>query len=70
MTFLHLQASLDTLLSGVTPAIGHILDRALAGEDITVEEAGQLFDASGTDLLIMTAVADCLRKKSVGDVVT
>lgn len=70
MTFLHLQTSLDALLSGVTPAIGRILDRALAGEDITVEEAGQLFDASGADLLIMMAMANHLRKKSVGDVVT
>ena len=70
MIFPHLQRSLETLLSGVTPAVGRILDRALAGEDITVEEGSQLFDASGSDLLVMTAVADYLRKKSVGDVVT
>ncbi|MGH7775472.1 MAG: 5-amino-6-(D-ribitylamino)uracil--L-tyrosine 4-hydroxyphenyl transferase CofH [Candidatus Binatia bacterium] len=70
MTLPHLQTSLDALLSGVTPPIGLILDRALAGEDITVEEGTQLFDASGADLLIMTAVADYLRKKTVGDVVT
>lgn len=70
MTIPHLQNSLDALLSGVTPAIGHILDRALAGEDITVEEATQLFDASGTNLLVMTAAADYLRKTTVGDVVT
>lgn len=70
MTIPHLQNSLDALLSGVTPAVGHILDRALAGEDITVEEATWLFDASGTDLLVMTAAADYLRKTTVGDVVT
>lgn len=70
MTIPHLQNSLDALLSGVTPAVGHILDRALAGEDITVEEATRLFDASGTDLLVMTAAADYLRKTTVGDVVT
>ena len=70
MTLPHLQTSLDALLSGVTPAIGRILDRALAGEDITVEEGAQLFDASGSDLLVMTAAADYLRKKTVGDVVT
>jgi FO synthase subunit 2 len=62
--------SLDALLSGVTPAIGWILDRALAGEDITVDEASQLFDASGNDLLVITAAADYLRKKTAGDVVT
>jgi len=70
MTTPQLQNSLDTLLSGVTPVIGRILERALAGEDITVEEATELFDASGTDLLVMTAAADYLRKKTVGDVVT
>ena len=58
MKLSHLQMSLDALLSGVTPAIGSILDRALAGEDITVDEASQLFDASGDDLLVMTAAAD------------
>jgi FO synthase subunit 2 len=70
MSFSHLQVSLDALLSGVTPTIGRILDRALAGADITVEEGAQLFDASGTDIPIMTAAADHLRRKTVGDVVT
>lgn len=70
MALSHLEMSLDALLTDVSPAIGHILDRALAGGDITVEEATHLFDASGADLLIMTAVADYLRKKAVGDVVT
>jgi FO synthase subunit 2 len=35
-----------------------------------VEEGALLFDASGNDLLIMTAAADYLRQKTVGDVVT
>jgi len=70
MTISPLRNSLDALLAGVTPAVGCILDRALAGEDITVEEAARLFDASGTDLLVMTAAADYLRQKTVGDVVT
>jgi FO synthase subunit 2 len=66
----HLWTCFDALFSDVTPMIGRILDRALAGEDITVEEGTRLFDASGRDLFIITAVADSLRKKSVGDVVT
>ncbi|MEK6614347.1 MAG: hypothetical protein AABZ66_05620, partial [Candidatus Binatota bacterium] len=66
----HLQKSLDALLSDVTTATGRILDRALGGLDITVDEAARLFDASGTDLTVMTAAADYLRKKTVGDVVT
>lgn len=70
MAFSHLATSLDRLFSEVTPSIGQILDRALANEDVTTEEGAQLFDASGTDLLVITAVADHLRKQSVGDVVT
>ncbi len=70
MTLAHLRASLDSLLSGVTLPIGRILDRALAGEEIAVEEGARLFDASGADLVVITAVADHLRKQSVGDVVT
>lgn len=66
----HLQTSLDSLLSAVAPATGRILDRALAGEEITVEEGTQLFEASGADLLALIAAADHLRKTSVGDVVT
>lgn len=65
-----LRGVLDSLLSGVTPAVGRILDRALTGEDITVDEATRLFDASGADLLAMTAAADQLRRQTVGDVVT
>jgi len=64
------RSSLDSLLSGVTLDVGRVLDRALGGKDITVDEAALLFDASGADLLAITAAADHLRKQSVGDVVT
>lgn len=70
MLFLHLETSLDRLFSDVTPSIGAILDRALAEEEITIDEAARLFEAAGTDLLVITAVADHLRRKTVGDVVT
>lgn len=70
MEFPHLRSSLDSLLSNVTPSIGRVLDRALAGDDISVDEAAELFDAPGADLLVITAVADHLRKQTVGDVVT
>jgi 7,8-didemethyl-8-hydroxy-5-deazariboflavin synthase CofH subunit len=70
MSFSHLQRSFDRLLSSVTPTIGRILDRAISGADITLEEASQLFDAEGSDLLAMTAAADYLRAQTVGDVVT
>jgi FO synthase subunit 2 len=50
--------------------IADILDKALAGDDITVEEAVTLFGAKGASLTALTLVADELRRRSVGDVVT
>src|ERR1043166_9679206 len=70
MNFPHLKNSLDQLFSTVAAETGHILDRALSGVDITIEEATRLFDADGSDLLAMTAAADYLRAKTVGDAVT
>jgi FO synthase subunit 2 len=70
MEFPQLQNCLDRLLSSVTPSTGHILDRALSGADLTIDEASQLFDADGSDLLAMTAAADHLRAQTMGDVVT
>jgi 7,8-didemethyl-8-hydroxy-5-deazariboflavin synthase CofH subunit len=70
MALEQLRSGLESLLSNVTPPIGRILDRALAGNDISVDEAAELFDAPGADLLVITAVADHLRKQTVGDIVT
>ena len=70
MNFSHLQASLERLLSDVTPATGRILDRALSGADLTIEEATELFDSDGSDLLALIAAADSLRARTAGDVVS
>ncbi len=70
MDFPHLQSSFERLLSTLTPAISRILDRALSNHEIAVDEATQLFDAEGSDLLAMTAAADYLRSQTIGDVVT
>jgi 7,8-didemethyl-8-hydroxy-5-deazariboflavin synthase CofH subunit len=70
MVFSHLKVALDSSLSSVTPSIGRVLDRALAGSDITVDEAAELFEASGADVPVIVAVADHLRKRSRGDVVS
>jgi 7,8-didemethyl-8-hydroxy-5-deazariboflavin synthase CofH subunit len=70
MSLPHLQTAFDRLLSTVSSTVGHILDHALTGADITVDEATSLFDADGSDLPALTAAADYLRAKTVGDVVT
>ena len=70
MIFPHLQDSLGEILSNVNPEVGRILERALAGAELTIEEASRLFDADGADLLAMASAANHLRSKTVGDVVT
>jgi 7,8-didemethyl-8-hydroxy-5-deazariboflavin synthase CofH subunit len=65
-----LESSLERLLRKVSPQTAEILDHALCGKDITVDEATQLFDAEGSDLLALIAAADDLRSRTVGDVVT
>src|SRR4249919_1039134 len=70
MSLPHLQTALDRLLSTVSSTVGHILDHALTGVDITVDEATSLFAADGSHLPALTAAADYLRAKTVGDVVT
>ncbi|HEU4760420.1 MAG TPA: hypothetical protein VFT91_10630, partial [Dehalococcoidia bacterium] len=42
-----LRDALDRLLAATTPTVARILDRALAGDDISVDEATALFDAQG-----------------------
>ena len=61
---------LDRLLASASLDVARILDRVLAGHDVTIEEGERLFDAHGHDLLLVTLVADELRRRAVGDVVT
>jgi 7,8-didemethyl-8-hydroxy-5-deazariboflavin synthase CofH subunit len=70
MSLPHLQSALERALSTVSSTVGGILDRALDGVNITVDEATSLFDADGPDLLALMAAADYLRAKTVGDIVT
>ena len=61
---------LSAMISTVTPATAAVLDRALAGEDITPEEAVVLFTAEGQDYNALVMAADELRRRTVGDIVT
>ena len=63
-------ASLEHLVGTVEPAVGRILDHALEGRDISVEEAITLFRTSGLELTALVMAADELRRRSVGDIVT
>ena len=68
--FPHLERTLDRLRGLADPMTARILDRVLSDHEITVEEGERLFSVHGVELLLLTAVADELRRRSVGDVVT
>jgi 7,8-didemethyl-8-hydroxy-5-deazariboflavin synthase CofH subunit len=61
-------AAPDPSLAG--PELAPILERALAGHELSVEEGTRLFEASGAELAPLLAAADYLRRQAVGDQVT
>ena len=63
-------ATLVALINTLRPDVAAVLENALAGGDISVEEADILFATSGPEFTAMTLVADELRRRSVGDLVT
>ena len=69
-SFPHLQSSLNALLERVHPDIARILDKALAGHEVSAEEGALLFSAEGAGLAALMATADELRRRANGDVVT
>ena len=70
MNLPHLESSLNRLFATVSRSTAAVLDRALSGQDISIDEATTLFEADGSDLLAILAAADQLRAQTVGDVVT
>ena len=61
---------LDRIISKISTQVARVLDLALNGEDISVNQALTLFNSTGLDLNATVLVADQLRRESVGDVVT
>ena len=62
--------SLEALVGTIEPTVGRALTHALEGKDITVEQAVSLFDASGLEVNAIQMVADELRRRTSGDLVT
>jgi FO synthase subunit 2 len=63
-------ASFDALLRSSDPLISDTLNRALDEKEISISEATRLFYAKGLDFHLIGIVADELRKRRVGDIVT
>ena len=61
---------LEGLLRDISPQVAGVLDGALDGRDISVDEALVLLAASGRDLSAVLMAADEMRRRRVGDVVT
>ena len=62
--------SLSALIGGLAPSTARVLDRALAGDDISVDDAVELFDTTGAEFAALGMVADELRRRAVGDLAT
>jgi FO synthase subunit 2 len=62
--------SLDRLLGTVRLPVARTLSDALEGRDITVDQAVDLLNATGLELNATVMVADELRRRAVGDIVT
>ncbi len=63
-------SSFESLLKDSDPLIADTLNRALEEKEISVSEAARLFYAKGLDFHLIGMVADELRKRRVGDIVT
>ncbi len=62
--------NIDSLLKNAEPVIAHVLDRALAEKEISIGEAVSLYGARDVDFHLVGLVADELRRRRVGDIVT
>ncbi|MGI0023964.1 MAG: 5-amino-6-(D-ribitylamino)uracil--L-tyrosine 4-hydroxyphenyl transferase CofH [Nitrososphaera sp.] len=61
---------IDSLLKEADPLVAAALDRAMSGKEISVDDAVELFDSKGLEMNLAVLVADELRKRAVGDLVT
>jgi len=60
----------ESLLAWASPDVGRALGRALDGHEVGVDEALRLAEARGRDLAAVGVVADEMRRRQAGDVVT
>ncbi len=65
-----LHSFLEKILHDIDPVVASILDKAISGKEIFVEEGVELFEANGIEMSALILVADELRRQKVGDIVT
>ncbi len=62
--------NIDSLFKNADPVVSEILNNALSEKEISAEDGLELFDAKGVDFHLVGLVADELRRRRVGDVVS
>jgi 7,8-didemethyl-8-hydroxy-5-deazariboflavin synthase CofH subunit len=62
--------TLEGMLGVIDIGIARILDRALSGEELSVEEASTLFRVGHREFPVLVMAADELRKSTVGDMIS
>ena len=65
-----LHSPFESLLHIIDPVIASILDKAVDGKEVSVEEGFDLFEAKGIEMNALILAADELRRQKVGDIVT
>lgn len=66
----HLTGLLDRFLSTIDPSVAKILDKALGDEEISTEDCTKLLGVRDFELTALVLVADELRRRAVGDIIT
>ena len=61
---------LESILRDIDPVISDILNQSLDSKNISIQQAIELFQTTGTEMIMTAMVADNLRRKAVGDNVT
>jgi len=61
---------LESILRDIDPVISEILNQSLDSKNITIKQAVELFQTTGTEMTMTAMVADNLRRRTVGDNVT
>jgi 5-amino-6-(D-ribitylamino)uracil---L-tyrosine 4-hydroxyphenyl transferase len=62
--------NLETLFKNADPKISEILNKTLSEKEISVEEGLELYSTTGIDFHLVGLVADEIRRRRVGDIVS
>ncbi|RMW37655.1 MAG: 7,8-didemethyl-8-hydroxy-5-deazariboflavin synthase subunit CofH [Nitrosopumilus sp.] len=62
--------NIDSLFKNADPVVSEILNNALSEKEITAKEGLELYNTAGIDFHIVGLVADELRRRRVGDIVS